>query len=362
MALEARILDASPANAGKWEQAVVSVPAPDVYFLPGYAAAYEQVESCRALCFIAWEADRLGINVFLARPVDDLPFAIESTGLWDAVTPYGYGGPVFNREALEDPGFVGRFFQAFADHCRREGIVDWFVRFHPLLWNHLPCEKYMEVIEGGPTVFLNLEGTPERIAAEFSSPCRRNLNKAMDAGLEIRPMSVDKELDAFVDLYHRTMERAGANATYFFPRSYFEAMRKGLGGKMILLGAFAGDRLACCAMFLLGGRIAHYHLGASNPDLLHLRPNNLLFYRSFLLAKENGASLFHLGGGYRGEDSLLRFKRGFSRSSSRFFMGRAVFLPKEYEKLTAMWRTYRGADHGGDQAYFPIYRSPEDAG
>ena len=64
-----------------------------------------------------------------------------------------------------------------------------------------------------------------------------------------------------------------------------------------------------------------------------------------------GARWMHLGGGVGGaEDSLFRFKAGFSPRRHRFETWRWIVDPHAYE------RRCRHANVGADESFFPAYR------
>src|SRR5262249_42633742 len=78
-------------------------------------------------------------------------------------------------------------------------------------------------------------------------------------------------------------------------------------------------------------------------------------------ASEHGCHVFHLGGGVGSgpDDSLLRFKMGFSGRTHPFCVWRWVLFPEVYQQLcdhkAALNERLGRRSKAG---YFPEYRSP----
>src|SRR5207249_1304318 len=78
---------------------------------------------------------------------------IAGTGLRDASSPYGYGGPVSTTDA---PGFLRSAWGAYGEWMREHRVVVEYIRFHPLLAN----ERYYggSIQENRAVVCVDLEG------------------------------------------------------------------------------------------------------------------------------------------------------------------------------------------------------------
>jgi hypothetical protein len=77
-------------------------------------------------------------------------------------------------------------------------------------------------------------------------------------------------------------------------------------------------------------------------------------------AKSRGNRVFHLGGGVGGsEDSLFRFKAGFSQQRHPFHTWRMVADETVYRRLVKRWESRHGAEADGLDGFFPAYRKPD---
>jgi hypothetical protein len=291
---------------------------------------------------------------FLLRDLSTLAtIGDAASGLFDISTAYGYGGPLVDAPA-DERRCVARFRTDFDAWCRRSAVVSEFIRFHPLLETDRGLEALVEVVPLSETVWCRVDGSSDDLLSGMEAAHRRNLRKAQRAGLVVRVETETEALSRFQQLYTATMSRRRASDGYFFDDAYFLAFRELLGDRQALLGVRLGDEMVAGGLLMRMGRFAHYHLGGSSAAHLHLRPNNLFFFEAMLWAKRNGAEVLHLGGGYRPDDELLRFKRGLGRGRAAFAIGRVTHLPREYERLSDLHRRAVGeVDHG----FFPAYRA-----
>ena len=100
----------------------------------------------------------------------------------------------------------------------------------------------------------------------------------------------------------------------------------------------------------------NYHLSGSIKEYGWLAPTNLLLYEAALWGCMNGYKTLYLGGGVGSEeDSLYWFKKSFYRKEDLylFYIGKKVFLQKEYDALTSI----RKNDVNN---FFPLYRACGD--
>ena len=65
-------------------------------------------------------------------------------------------------------------------------------------------------------------------------------------------------------------------------------------------------------LVLLSRNHAYFFLGGTLADAFELRPNELLQVETFRWCRSAGKTALVLGGGYRGSEGLLKYKRGFA--------------------------------------------------
>jgi hypothetical protein len=251
----------------------------------------------------------------------------------DAITPYGYGGPV-GRD-------VGAFWRAYDVWCREQGVVTTFVRFHPLYANARDAPIHVEPL--APTIAWRLD--EDDLEAGMHLNHRRAVRKARKAGVSVAAAG---GIGEFVALYEETMRRAGASAFYFFAPEYWQVLEH---TGLVRFDARLGDETVASALCLASAPWLHYHLGASSDEGRRIGAMTLLFLEAATWARERGYERFHLGGGVGGaEDSLHEFKRRFDPGGLvDAAIGKAIHDAEAYARLAG-----RAASVDG---FFPAYRA-----
>ncbi|WP_366556753.1 GNAT family N-acetyltransferase [Aquibaculum sediminis] len=334
-------------------QALLGECKADSYHQAGYLSAcglVEEGEPCIALVEAAGQ--RMGVPLLL-RPLPDGHVG------WDACSPYGYPAPL---AATDDPATWRALWEALRSLLSQSGVIAAFFRLHPLRSTPAcleAAESVGRLVAHGPTVFVPLDLSEDTLWSAIRSRFRSNINALKHAGWRYQADDWSL-LPAFREIYAETMTRAGAGAFYHFPEAYFEALREGLSEGASLHAVFDPDgRPASAAFFLRHGGIVQYHLGGTASAAMAAAPAKLLFHEAMLHFRAQGARVLHLGGGLGGrEDSLYRFKAGFSKHSATFHSLRMIVDPARYARLSGLPASEAGALPDGE-GFFPAYRAPD---
>lgn len=121
-------------QSNEWDTIVRGFKNYDTYWLSGYVKAFQIHGDGEPLLFYYEDATVRGINVVMKRDIakeKHLETLIEENKWFDFVTPYGYGGWIIEGDNADD------LFSVYEKWCRSNGIVSEFVRFHPLIFNHV---------------------------------------------------------------------------------------------------------------------------------------------------------------------------------------------------------------------------------
>jgi serine/alanine adding enzyme len=332
----------------RWDNLVDDAPTPDVYFRPGYCAAYEAAGEGRA---VALRTDGALFPLLLR----ELPFGQDG---FDAVTPYGYGGllPLARDTSVLGSDPVSNLRQ-LRDWCVSNGVVTVLLRLHPLLGDlpHLGQLDGVQMRRHGPTTVVDLARVEMGRLAGMSKGRKADLNVARRE-LEVSWAGGGEALEQFRAVYDGTMRRLGAGEHYLFPPEYYRALAEGLGDRLGVALALRGDEVVGGSLFLTDGRgrFAHYHLSGTTDVGRELKAGTLLVHAGAVWAAERGSELLHLGGGTGGADSLYAFKRSFGGDEFRYELATLVADPARYESLVAL-RAEEPEPPRPD--FFPAYRA-----
>ncbi len=341
-----------------WDNVILGFPKADVYYFKSYVEGF-RLHGDGEPMLILYESDSSrGLCVLMKRDVtDDLHFKgrIPSGKYFDMVTPYGYGGFIFDR--TPDAYEIKHISSELKEALLREGAVSVFFRFHPVLANASDSKGILEVIDLGHTIALDLS-SPEIIWENIISKNRNMIRKAEKSGVEIRHGKGMELLDIFKEIYDETMRNDNAEDYYFFERAFYESIDRDLHDNYEIFYAVFEERIIAMSIMLFSGTQMHYHLSGSRYEFRRLAPSNLLLYKAALWGHECGFKTFHLGGGVgSGEDNLYKFKAAFNRNSDyQFSIGKMIIDNDKYNFLTNI-RINQDSEFNKESSFFPVYRS-----
>jgi serine/alanine adding enzyme len=335
----------------RWNRLVDAAPTPDVYFRPGYCAAYEAAGHGRAVAVVTENA----LFPLLLRP---LPFGED--GL-DAATPYGYGGvlPLGGRDTSVTGTVPASEVRQLRAWCVANGVVSCLLRLHPLLGGPQQLaeadEAGVEIRDHGPTTAVD----PRRVDPESRRLAGMSKGRKADLTIARRELELvwghgEAALEDFRRVYDGTMDRLGAGAFYVFPPDYYRALADGLGDRLAVGLAARGDEVVGAVLFVADRRFAHYHLSGTTQTGRELKAGTLLVHAGAEWAAARGCELLHLGGGTSGQDSLFAFKKSFGGETYAYSFATLVAAPERYDALVAR----RCEDDEPPRPdFFPAYRA-----
>lgn len=332
----------------QWDSIVRSFEKYDVYYLSGYVKSFMLHGDGEPQLFYYDDEGLKAIYVYMKRNT-----AIE--GYYDSVTPYGYGGVLFEGDTSDKN--LQAFWKAYVEKMKEESIVDNFVRYHPVLANAIPMKAISNVFDLGKTVAFDLI-SPEVIWQNITSKNRNVIRKAEKNGIEI---CHGKDLKLFKDfkrIYNATMEKDHAEKYYFFEDAFYESIHRDMYDNYEMFYAMKDGQIIAMSIMLFANNQMHYHLSGSMMEYRNMAPSNLLLYKAALWGYEQGFKTFHLGGGVgSGEDNLYKFKAAFNRNSNyQFSIGKEIFDQDKYNELVTL-RAGQDPAFDLDSHFFPLYRS-----
>ena len=332
----------------EWDKIVKSFFNYDVYYLSGYVKAF-MIHGDGDPFLLYYDADGLrAIYVYIRRHT-----ALAET--YDSVTPYGYGGVLFDGDTSEKNLRV--FSMAYKTKMLEENIVDNFVRYHPVLGNSVQMRTISNVLDLGRTISMDLSSS-EIVWENIHSKNRNMIRKAEKNGVVIKHGKGMDLFDKFMEIYNATMDKDNAEDYYYFKRPFYESIHRDLNDNYEMFYAeYEGKIIAMSIMIFANGHL-NYHLSGSNIDYRNLAPSNLLLYKAALWGCEQGMNTFHLGGGVgSGEDNLYKFKAAFNKNSDyQFSIGKEIFNQQKYDDLVVI-RKETDPSFNIDSKYFPLYRA-----
>jgi len=310
---------------------------PGIYASYDYCKAAEILEKNGETKLAIFEKNKIiCFHPFIKRSIEHID------GIYDIVSPYDFGGFWFNtKNEIKIEQTIVKFFEFFFDYCKQNMIITEFIRFHPFQRIYNNNFYSSQLVERN--VIIKLSQDEKELYKNFSSSLKRNIKKAHNNNLKLKFIGIN----AFIKLYYETMDYLQSKKYYYFPKQFFEKLTN-----ISIIGAFdKNGRLCSSQIYLFDHNIVFYFLGGSNRNELNKRPNDFLFHQAILHYQKN-FEIMHLGGG---SDSLLKFKKKFSRDYVDYYIGKKIFNNKIYNELIDLQEKKIGKKI--DQVnFFPKYR------
>lgn len=329
-------------NQIEWDNYFIKLPRykQDIYFTFQYHLVESNYKSCNFECFIYEDNGEMVFYPYLVYEIKRYGYELPNS-YYDIESVYGYSGYISTDEDLE---LISRFRKKFEYYCQEKNIVAEFIRFHPLINQSInDNNNSIELLKDRHTVDIELSNYDDIWNNTYSSNCRNMINKfrnSEDYKTKIIQNPSDNDIKDFIKLYYHNMDHVHASKEYYFNEKYFFDLFKFLKNNILLINIYKSsqDILTNTAIFFYNDTYLHYHLSArivgSNNFL-----NNVLIDQSVKFGLENNIKKLHLGGGRTNanDDSLLKFKLNFSKSTNNFMIGKKVHNNQIYLELCNIW-------------------------
>ena len=332
----------------QWDAIVRSFKKYDVYWLSGYVEAFHIHGDGEPILFYYEDELTRGINVVMKRDISkDARFSesLPPNQLFDFATPYGYGGWIIEGEDAQN------LFREYERWIEKNNIVSEFVRFHPIVKNHIKTSSFYEIVQLGEVVHMDL-ASPELIWNNITSKNRNMIRKAIKNDVKVYNGRFPEIYKQFQVIYNETMGRDDADAYYYFEEKFYESILDKLPQNAQIFWAEKDDKIIAASIIAGANGHLNYHLSGSLREYGHMAPGNLILYSAALWGCANGYTTFYLGGGVGSEeDNLFKFKRSFYKGElNNFFIGKKIHNSKKYEELL------KARKEDVSREFFPEYR------
>ncbi len=351
------VLDASvPDDAARWREAWERWSEREIMAHPEYVRLLAD-PAHRPVCLLGEGEQGTILFPLVLRPLNVERWAREGEDRWDAVSPYGYGGPF--RYGMVSADDEAAFWRAHASWSRDQRLVSTFARLS--LFPETLARMPGTVRTCWPNVVRRLDVGMHAIWAEYDRNVRNNVRNAERAGVTVEVDVEGSRLDEFCAVYEHTMRRVGATEWYFFSKAFFAALVERLRGHLAFFHAVHGGHVVSSELVLCSATRTYAFLGGTLADAFRLRPNDLLRHHAIAWSLAHGKQVYVLGGGYQPDDGILRHKRSFApRGDVPFNVVSLVHDHREYDDLVrqrAHAATREGNPCAGRPDFFPAYRA-----
>ncbi|HEY8609598.1 MAG TPA: GNAT family N-acetyltransferase [Noviherbaspirillum sp.] len=262
------------------------------------------------------------------------------------VSPYGYGGPLYEGDPAQKEAASRCYEQSFHQLLAERSVVSEFVR-EDLFGDRLAMRAAGELTVQQPNVVARLDRGQDEIWNGYKKTLRSNIRHARGLGLRVSFDREGRHLDAFLALYYETMTRRNASEFFFMSRSRFEYLTENLlpHGGIMFVHVHDGNDIIASELLLLGGGEIYSFLNASHESAFQKRPNDVMRHEIMRWGQERGMHSYVLGGGVTPGDGIYRFKHGFDPDGMLPFKTRKVV--HDSDAYDALLQARRAAHNDG---------------
>ncbi|KQT23208.1 hypothetical protein ASG22_12545 [Chryseobacterium sp. Leaf405] len=328
-----------------WDRTIKKCIFYDIY----HTYFYHSLESSfPSVLFVSEYNDELIVFPFKIRN-------IEGTGYFDLTSVYGYCGPISNRNFNDlSKEHFAFFHQQFSEFCTKNYIVSVFSRLHPLSDYSNFFDNFGEFADINKTVVIDLEQSSQEQIKQYRKSTKYEIKYLRERDFSIIETKNPKDIDDFIEMYYKTMEKVRAFDRYYYDRDYFHGFLNNDDYEVILLMAEKDGRYVAGGIFTVVGNIMQYHLATTAEESIKDAPMKLILDEARVKAKNKNLQFLHLGGGFAGrdDDNLYLFKSGFSKNRLQFSVWKHITDMEQYNKLVAYMNIWKSVN-----TFFPLYRN-----
>jgi hypothetical protein len=319
---------------------------PEVYHDINYSSQYHQVMEAKGdgkpELFIAEENGKLYFHPYMIKQIKNIGKTVITEEIYDIQSVFGYTGPIVNTN---DSNFINIATRLFENVSRERKIIVEFIRFNPLLRNHLSINSApnLEVILLKEYVYVNLMIPEDQIFRKYHSKLRENLHSAgRDHSWDL---VISKEKDFYcqvVSLIEDHLRFLRVDKYYHGTTEYYDRLYQMVLANGQVFGAIekeSGELLSGEIFVFDKGTVYYLHTAYKSRDPRTSSIHKLLIHKAFIYFQSKGFCNVCFGGGVSNspEDSLIKYKKKFSGYTENFYIGKRILNTELYDKVNGIW-------------------------
>ncbi|WP_346883538.1 GNAT family N-acetyltransferase [uncultured Algibacter sp.] len=289
---------------------------------------------------------------FIALPI--IIRDIQNSNYKDCTSVYGYAGPITSEPfKIISKDLLKQFQDNMVTFFKENKIISCFSRLHPVFENYKILEGLGKTIDLNKTIVIDLNLPIDEQRRKYRKSNKYEINKLKKNDFVVTEAVNETEIDEFIDIYTDTMRRVNASDNYYFSRDYFYSFLQNDSFESKLLIAKRNNVITAGAIFTITNKLMQYHLAGTKTEYSRDTPMKLILDEARLLGNKLNLNHLHLGGGVGGsdEDSLYRFKSGFSDLNLNYKVWQFISNQEIYNQLV------KDNNNDIESSFFPQYRA-----
>ena len=275
---------------------------------------------------------------------------------FDVITPYGYGGAFCWGTGEYYRDF---FWEQYNIWCKKNNVVSTLIR--QSLFKNQVLTPIGEVSSPYKNIVRRLNVKEEDLLNDYKHSIRKNLKRAISSGLKIEVDLCGRNLNDFLTIYHSTMDRVDAKGQYYFSEEYFKEFIDKLSGHFGFFHVRYKEKIIATELVLMSSKNIYSFLGGTISEYNSMRPNNFLKHEIIKWGTKNGKINFVLGGGYKKDDGIFKYKKAMAPDGEYdFYLAKVIHDADAFQALVfknSNWKKINAKDSNIENDFFPSYRA-----
>jgi|GEM_PF-2497486 len=298
----------------EWDVIFNSLPLEqqDIYYTSSFCRLCQSTiySKHQVLCAAMYIDGQSFMYPFVKRSVGLISGLKEYSDVYDTNGIYGRNGIVCTDNNRLKIDFFNKEFQKYANN---NNIICSFDRFHPIIRNENLMHVSAQVVKNDEFVFVDLSRSESEIRKLFKHSVRKCIKKSEREGVTCFSEKNFDHIDAFLDIYIRTMDRNSAENFYYFSKDFFTKLCEYCPDNFTFFYASVSGEIVSCELVLHYGIYSHSFLGGTTSKGMQLCANSQLKSYIIFHMKHLNCEYFLLGGGSTPNDGIFNYKKSFSK-------------------------------------------------
>ena len=242
----------------------------DIFYDPEYLNLFLD-ENSKAILFIVEENNKYWINCFIKKKIFNYK-SLDKKIFYDLESPYGYCGPLSNTD---EEKYLKKFQDTYFNWCISSNVLVEFVRFHPLLNNHLFFKNLDKVISERINRYTVLTEFNNDINF-FNPKVRNKIRKTTKLDLTVDDELNEINFNNFKINYLNFLKEINADEFYKFNDVFFKKLYLLIQKKGFQLTIKNKDNFLGSSIFIGNKNYLNYYLTVITNKKLFPGINNLI--------------------------------------------------------------------------------------
>jgi serine/alanine adding enzyme len=312
-----------------------------IHFTSAYHRMMERNGDGQAKCLVIEDNKSLFFYPFMFNALSGIGRKKLDKTYHYITSVYGYTGPFFINT---NPGFEKEVKDELKTFFGDHNVLFEFVRFNPFINNAATYNENfgIRIVNEKQYVYVKLEKEYALAHARYTQSLKNNINKARNQNLHVS-MTRDEAwvLDEIYALYRAHMIALKTGSYYLFSDNYYSSLNDLISENGHAFYVRHDGKIIAATIFLFHNNTVYsHHTTRDLNNTLSGLANKLMIDEAIKFYGSQDFTYILLGGGVSNDekDSLLEFKKSYSKEYFHLVLGKHIVNETAYKRSEEIWK------------------------